>query len=167
MGLGFLCLVLILLLAYRQVVFGPSVVSNRFEGQVIPNVELSSVGQEKLELFKLLETKPGKKFIISMWATWCEPCVRELPLVQKNIPRLQARNTEVLLINYDGGNPDKTMVEVRAWLTAQKIGLDTHFDFSEMLLQKLEIEGLPYTVQIDENKKITKMDLGELDWNTL
>lgn len=45
----------------------------------------------------LMKKKEGPVQVINFWATWCAPCVKELPLFEQ----LQAANTKVTLINID------------------------------------------------------------------
>ncbi len=152
---------------YRDLIFGLPTRDSVLVGQPLPDLSLMIFDGSERSLLKILEPAPQqkpKKFIINLWATWCEPCVRELPIIQQNLARLEKENTEVLLVNYDGGPPAKALVEVRAWLLAQNVQMTSYFDFQELLLQKLNIEGLPYTIGVDASKKIQWMELGELDW---
>lgn len=48
-------------------------------------------------LESLMEKKEGPIQVINFWATWCAPCVKELPLFEQ----LQNGNTKVTLINLD------------------------------------------------------------------
>ena len=49
------------------------------------------------ELEALMKKKEGPVQVINFWATWCAPCVKELPLFEQ----LQSANTKVTLINID------------------------------------------------------------------
>jgi thiol-disulfide isomerase/thioredoxin len=52
------------------------------------------------DLDKLIKTDPSEILIVNFWATWCAPCVKELPLFEaltaKNDPRIK-----VVLVNLD------------------------------------------------------------------
>lgn len=39
--------------------------------------------------------------IINFWATWCQPCVHEIPWFEKNIEALQGKKVKLLLVNLD------------------------------------------------------------------
>ncbi len=64
-------------------------------------LSLQAVAQTKVikiaELETLMKKKEGPVQVINFWATWCAPCVKELPLFEQ----LQAPNTKVTLINID------------------------------------------------------------------
>ena len=49
------------------------------------------------ELEALMKKKEGPVQVINFWATWCAPCVKELPLFEQ----LQSTNTKITLINID------------------------------------------------------------------
>lgn len=64
-------------------------------------LSLQVVAQTKVikivELEMLMKKKEGPVQVINFWATWCAPCVKELPLFEQ----LQTSNTKVTLINID------------------------------------------------------------------
>jgi thiol-disulfide isomerase/thioredoxin len=51
-------------------------------------------------LQKILDTKSDQIQVINFWATWCAPCVKELPLLEK-INAQKNLNTKITLINLD------------------------------------------------------------------
>jgi len=53
------------------------------------------------ELKPLLEKKNGKTYVINFWATWCAPCVKELPAFEKINKEYFNKNVEVLLVSLD------------------------------------------------------------------
>lgn len=53
------------------------------------------------ELKPLLERKDDKTYIINFWATWCGPCVKELPYFEKINTDYTSKNVEVLLVSLD------------------------------------------------------------------
>ncbi|HTF18536.1 MAG TPA: TlpA disulfide reductase family protein [Chryseolinea sp.] len=66
---------------------------------------------------KLLTTKSDKIQVINFWATWCAPCVHELPYFQ-NLEARQDPSVEITLINLDYA--DK-LNKVHAFLVKKKI----------------------------------------------
>jgi thiol-disulfide isomerase/thioredoxin len=53
------------------------------------------------ELRPLLEKKDEKTYVINFWATWCAPCVKELPAFEKIKKQYASKNVEVLLVSLD------------------------------------------------------------------
>jgi thiol-disulfide isomerase/thioredoxin len=53
------------------------------------------------ELKPLLEKNDGKTYIINFWATWCAPCVKELPYFEKINQEYSDKNVQVLLVSLD------------------------------------------------------------------
>ena len=75
------------------------------------NNELHSVEDIKLEIYdfngfkKYLNQKDDKVYIVNFWATWCAPCVKELPYFQEIHDEYKNKNVEVILVSLDF--PDK------------------------------------------------------------
>ncbi|OAD42812.1 TlpA disulfide reductase family protein [Polaribacter atrinae] len=53
------------------------------------------------ELKPLLERNDGKTYVVNFWATWCAPCIKELPAFEKLNEEYAAKNVEVILVSLD------------------------------------------------------------------
>ena len=53
------------------------------------------------ELKPLLNRKDNKTYVVNFWATWCAPCVKELPAFAKLKEQYADKNVEVLLVSLD------------------------------------------------------------------
>jgi thiol-disulfide isomerase/thioredoxin len=53
------------------------------------------------ELKPLLEKKDDQIYVINFWATWCAPCVKELPAFEKLNKEYASKNVSVLLVSLD------------------------------------------------------------------
>lgn len=53
------------------------------------------------ELKTLLEKNDGKTYVINFWATWCAPCVKELPAFEKINKEYATKNVTVVLVSLD------------------------------------------------------------------
>ncbi|MFQ5696186.1 MAG: TlpA disulfide reductase family protein, partial [Terriglobia bacterium] len=47
------------------------------------------------------ELPPGRRTLINLWATWCVPCLREMPELESLRPRLEAQGISLMGINVD------------------------------------------------------------------
>jgi thiol-disulfide isomerase/thioredoxin len=66
--------------------------------------EISSIAVKSYsykELKSLLEQKDGKTYVVNFWATWCAPCVKELPVFEKLNKEYAAKGVAVLLVSLD------------------------------------------------------------------
>lgn len=53
------------------------------------------------ELKPFLEKQDNKTYVINFWATWCGPCVKELPYFERVNKEYVSKNVEVLLVSLD------------------------------------------------------------------
>lgn len=56
------------------------------------------------ELAPLLSKGGNKTYVVNFWATWCKPCVDELPFFEKINREFKSENVEVLLVSLDFSN---------------------------------------------------------------
>lgn len=143
-------------------------VSASHVGKKIPAVLLMNSSGKHENIFETIETnaQANRKSILVFWATWCEPCLRELPLIKKNLERSEAEKITYYFINYDEGNLEVVQKEVKAWLIAQ--GLDqfpNYLDLKQDFSVALNIFALPFSIGIDVDQKIKWVKLGELDFS--
>ncbi len=70
-------------------------------------VESVQVKDDNLEIYdfkeisEFLNNKDDKVYVVNFWATWCAPCVKELPYFEKVQAEYKDKNVEVLLISLD------------------------------------------------------------------
>lgn len=69
------------------------------EGVQTDDVELEVYDYNGFEAF--LNRKDDKVYVINFWATWCAPCVKELPYFEKLNTEYKNKNVEVLLVSLD------------------------------------------------------------------
>ncbi|MFD1614385.1 TlpA family protein disulfide reductase [Gelatiniphilus marinus] len=63
------------------------------------NIDLEIYNYASFE--KFLNKKDGKIYVINFWATWCAPCVKELPYFEKLNAEYKNKNVEVILVSLD------------------------------------------------------------------
>ena len=124
-----------------------------------PNLENLIVHKDpkKLEKINFIninnETIDLKKFenslvIINFWATWCAPCIEEMPSLNRLQANKDFNNLKVIPINIGRDNIEKS----KSFYKKLKINnLEIYFDKNVELANKFLLRGLPTTVFI--NKK--------------
>jgi thiol-disulfide isomerase/thioredoxin len=103
----------------------------------------------------------GKPLMVNLWATWCGPCIAEMPTLEK-LAETDADRFQLIVVSQDlqGG-------KVVAPFFASK-GLKTlkpYLDPQNVLMQAFESETLPTTVFFDARGKEQWRVLGAMDWN--
>ncbi|HSV89090.1 MAG TPA: TlpA disulfide reductase family protein [Bacteroidales bacterium] len=53
------------------------------------------------ELYPLLNRNNDTTYVINFWATWCAPCIREIPAFEKLYEKYQAQKVKVILVSLD------------------------------------------------------------------
>jgi thiol-disulfide isomerase/thioredoxin len=107
-----------------------------------------------------LTNKKGNIMIINFWASWCMPCKREMPSLEK----LAQKYPEILVYAINMEKPNK----LRAGDFFKSIGvtsLDIYFDPDFKLVKTFKMRGLPTSILIDKNGKEFGRVVGELDFN--
>lgn len=61
--------------------------------------------------------RPGRKTLINIWATWCIPCAKEMPELEKIRSRLSARNIDIVGLNVDV----EKNVNIRKYLAEKRV----------------------------------------------
>ncbi len=88
----------------------------------------------------------GKIKILNFWATWCAPCKKEMPSLDK----FQARNQDILVfpINVDKPNKEKTN---KFFKDLNIENLQIYFDHELQLVNQFKLRGVPTTILINKN----------------
>lgn len=103
----------------------------------------------------------GHFLLVNLWATWCGPCVREMPSLQQLQVRLGDR-LEVLAISEDRGGAQA----VDPFLTQHRLDrLAVYLDPKTAALQAFGLQGLPTSFLIDPKGRILGQLEGAADWN--
>src|SRR5690606_12449975 len=105
-----------------------------------------------------LETQKGEVILINFWATWCPPCVAEMPSMQE-LYRDYGEKVSFLFVTDD--NPEKVV----NFLKKRDYDLPVYYSRSQqpaMLSSKL----LPTTYIINKEGKIVVAETGAADWNS-
>jgi thiol-disulfide isomerase/thioredoxin len=123
-----------------------------------PAISLADTTGDSVELSKL----QGKLVVINLWATWCEPCLREMP----SLERLQSRLGEriaVLAVSEDrGGNKTVEPFIAKLGLKSVKIYIDPKSEVGHAFGAR----GLPTSFLIDGEGKVLGRVEGAAEWDS-
>ena len=105
----------------------------------------------------------GKVVLVNLWATWCAPCKREMPSLDRLQAKLGGADFAVLPISLDRTGPEKP----RQFLTSNGLkNLDLFLDRSNTLMQTMRVPGLPLSVLVDRQGREIARLAGPAEWDS-
>ena len=105
--------------------------------------------------FDQLSKLRGKVVLVDFWASWCEPCKRELPILAKLAPKLKEKGVEIVSINID----DKK-ANAEQFLKEHGVNLTVVYDKDHKIVGSYEPPKMPSSFVIDRNGVIRAINAG-------
>jgi len=107
-----------------------------------------------------LTNKKGNIMILNFWATWCVPCKKEMPSLEK-LSKLYPE-ISIFPINLEKPNKDKTIFFFKS-LNIQNLNI--YFDPKFELVKSFKMRGVPTSILIDKKGKEFARVIGEIDFS--
>ncbi len=102
----------------------------------------------------------GKFVVLNFWATWCPPCVKEMPALNKLHNKLSGSSLEVV-----GVHVGPALATVKQFLKDKPVDFDILID-KNMSLSSWQVSGLPTTFLISPSGKVIYKATGEREWGS-
>jgi cytochrome c biogenesis protein CcmG, thiol:disulfide interchange protein DsbE len=122
-----------------------------------PPIELKTLEGQPLSLAELR----GKIVVVNFWATWCEPCIEEMPSLQRLRQALAGEPFEILAVNYQEGEP-----RIRAFLQKVALTFPILRDADGGVARAWRVRIFPSSFVVDPEGRIRYVLVGSLDWAT-
>ena len=130
------------------------------KGEAAPVVKFKDPdgGEFNLAAFK------GKPVLVNLWASWCAPCIKELPTLQQ-LEKSHADEGKLGIIAVSQDTAPQGSVE--AFLGERDIGPFAAYHDEKMdLTTALNVQVLPTTILYDADGKEVWRYVGDLDWTS-
>jgi len=102
-----------------------------------------------------LQQYQGKVIYLDFWASWCKPCQKSFPWMNKLKEKYPASDFEVVTINLD-----KKADDMLLFLKKVPASFTIYHDPSGSIAEKFQLPGMPTSFIIDKNGKAVKKHIG-------
>jgi thiol-disulfide isomerase/thioredoxin len=106
----------------------------------------------------------GDVVVVNLWATWCAPCVKEMPTLAQLQSRYAGKPVKVLPISLDKGPDD--IAKAKAFISDKAPLGFYHGDYAMAFAITPAAEGLPTTLIFDRSGRERARLEGGADWST-
>ena len=118
----------------------------------LPALQFTQLNCERLDL----AARDGKPVLVNLWATWCGPCVREMPM----LAQAQRDRPDVRFVFINQGEDAD---HVAKWLSAQRLTMDNvAIDERRQASAAFKQAGYPTTLLFDASGRLVAKRTGEL-----
>ena len=115
------------------------------------NIILNDENNIEKKLINILDF--NSKYVVNFWATWCIPCKKELPDLNKM--KIENKDLKVIIISID----KKPIKDQLNFLKKNKVNeLTAYFDQNMNFFKSLKLRGIPTTLLINQQKIIAKKE---------
>ena len=129
-----------------------------FKGSTTPpKLELASILGNTINI----KDYKGKVVLINFWASWCKPCVREIPSLVRLRSRMQSKPFEILTVNI--GEDSKVIKE---FVNKIKFDLPILMDADGIAVKDWKVYAYPSNYVLDKQGIIRYAYRGALEWDS-
>jgi len=132
-------------------------VKDRVQAPTVP-FQLGDGTETDLSAFR------GKVLIVNFWATWCAPCIKEMPSLDRLQAAFPGEDFEVVAVNQDRGGAKKAGPFLRDKLDLHNLAL--YLDPKFKLGRAFKNRGLPATYAIDRDGNLVGGLFGPAEWDS-
>ena len=128
----------------------------RINGLDAPGLKLDSIDGDPYDL----STTGGHWRFVHFWASWCGPCRREMPSIQRMVPLLEDTDLEFVIVNT--AETEDAVFEFLGIVAPELVPLmDTDGTVTQVWMPR----GLPSTFLVDPEGKVQYLALGDREWD--
>jgi peroxiredoxin len=102
----------------------------------------------------------GKVVFMNVWATWCPPCIEEMPTIQRLHAKLQPRGLEILAVSIDALGAQV----VTPFIQSNKLTFPVLLDPKSSVQRLYHTKGVPESFIVDKQGRLVEKMVGPRDW---
>jgi thiol-disulfide isomerase/thioredoxin len=134
-------------------------VDRSHRGTLAPDAAFASGDGEQTSIADIAD---GRPLLVNLWASWCAPCVKELPTLDR-LSQMPNPRLKVIAISQDSG----PHASVEAFLATHKIvNLEAYQDKTMAVSAAVNAQVLPTSILYDGKGHEVWRYVGDLDWTS-
>jgi thiol-disulfide isomerase/thioredoxin len=118
---------------------------------------LQDINGKSLDLSSL----KGEVVLVNFWATWCRPCVEEVPSLSRLVSRMRGKPFKVVSVNV-GETPE----DIRRFTASMAVNFDILMDRDGKAVRDWKVYAYPSNYLLDKNGNIRYAYRGALEWDS-
>ncbi|WP_243386466.1 thiol-disulfide oxidoreductase ResA [Bacillus kexueae] len=122
-------------------------------GSVAPDFVLKSLDGESIQLSDF----EGKGVFLNFWGTWCEPCKREMPYMERQYQYYKEQGVEIIAINVAESN-----LAVENFVNQHGLSFPVVLDKNMEVLNAYGVDPLPTTFLINPDGEVIDIITGQM-----
>ncbi|HZO18171.1 MAG TPA: TlpA disulfide reductase family protein [Gemmatimonadaceae bacterium] len=112
---------------------------------------------------RTLEDYRGKVVLLNIWATWCGPCIVEMPTIEALHREFKGTDFRIVAVSVDAPNTEKT---IRAFVKELGLTFEVLYDPEGDIALAYQATGYPQTFVIGRDGVIRKKVMGAVNWHS-
>ncbi|SDG46834.1 Thiol-disulfide isomerase or thioredoxin [Limimonas halophila] len=106
----------------------------------------------------------GEVLVLNFWATWCAPCVEEMPTLEALHTDMRDAGVHVLAVSQDRGGMDAVGPFLKNRVDVPELPI--YLDSDGKLARAFDVRAMPTTFVLDAEGRVIGNVTGPLDWNS-
>lgn len=128
-------------------------------GASAPDFDLATLSEEGTGRLSL-DSLEGKVVLVNFWATWCKPCEREMPAMERLYNALPRDDFEMVAVSIDD-----SMEDVASFQEGYQLSFPIVLDADKRVNTAYQTMGVPESLLIDVDGRIVERYVGPRDWD--
>ena len=122
-------------------------------GAAAPDFELVDMNGTKHRL----KDYKGQGVVLNFWGTWCGPCEREFPAMERQYAEFKDKGVEIIAVNHKQSD-----FEVNTYVKKMGMTFPVAIDKKMSVFKAYNIDPLPTTIFIDKDGNVKEISKGEM-----
>lgn len=123
---------------------------------VLPSFSIQDMNGNVLNLQSL----KGKKLFVNLWASWCPPCKKEMPSIEKLSQAVDSNKVKFVMVSYDD-----QFEKAKKYISSKGLKLPAYYP-AENPPALFDVQGIPATFIFNEKGELIKQIEGGENYNT-